>query len=184
MNQSDHQQNMAKDDDDEQKKMMHREIERQRRQEMTTLCASLRSLLPLEYIKGKRAVSEHMNGAVSYIKDLQKRIEELRVNRDELKKLLDPISFEETSSSSAPPASAVVRPCLDGFEVVVSAGIGVQALRLSRVLELLLEEGLDVISCVSTKVDGGFIHIIQTEVIGDLTILDTSALQQKLNEEI
>lgn len=39
------------DDDRESKKMKHRDIERQRRQEVSSLFKSLRSLLPFQYIQ-------------------------------------------------------------------------------------------------------------------------------------
>ncbi|OMO85924.1 hypothetical protein CCACVL1_09914 [Corchorus capsularis] len=175
--------------DDAKKKLMHREIEKQRRQEMATLYSSLRTLLPLEYIKGKRAVSDHMNGAISYIKDLQKRIEVLTAKRDELKKLSNISSgyFDQGGSSSDQsnfPSSAVVSHSVDGVEVVISTGLGPQALTLSRVLQLLLEEGLDVVSSISTRIDGGLmLHTIQSEV-GDMRYVDIARLEQKLNEEI
>ncbi|XVF54013.1 hypothetical protein PTKIN_Ptkin05aG0147600 [Pterospermum kingtungense] len=171
--------------DEDKKKSMHRDIERQRRQEMATLYASLRTLLPLEYIKGKRAISDHMNAAVSYIKDLQKRIDELSSKRDMLKKLSDSSTgFDQgMTSNDSFPSTAVVRQSLDGVEVVISTGLGAKALTLSRVIELLLEEGLDVVNCISTRIDGGLIHTIQSEV-SDLTCVDVAGLEQKLNEEI
>ncbi|KAK8657161.1 hypothetical protein V6N13_035416 [Hibiscus sabdariffa] len=171
-------------DGDDKKKSMHRDIERQRRQEMAALYASLRTLLPLEYIKGKRAISDHMNGAVGYIKDLQKRICELSSKRDELKKLSESGVFGRgMSSNDGLTSSAVVRQSLDGVEVVISTGFGARALTLSSVLKLLAEEGFGVLSCVSTRIDGGLIHTIQSEVT-DMTLVDVPRLQHKLSEEI
>ncbi|KAG2263202.1 hypothetical protein Bca52824_070281 [Brassica carinata] len=176
-------------DNMQKKKLLHRDIERQRRQEMATLFASLRDHLPLQYIKGKRAVSEHVGGAVNFIKDTETRIKELSARRDEL--------IRETCYTSNPdlartaselgnsvPASVMVQPCVSGFEVAVSSdSSGPQALPLSRVLEALQELGLEVISSLTTRVNERLIHTIRVEV-NSFGCLDLAWLQQKLVEEL
>ncbi|KAJ9164110.1 hypothetical protein P3X46_023724 [Hevea brasiliensis] len=167
------------------KRIIHRDIERRRRQEMATLYTSLRNLLPLEYIKGKRAISDHVQEAVKYTKDLQKKIEELSVRRDEMKNLsnLRVLDSEDERLNSFAPTSVMVRSCFAGVEVVINSGFGKQVLHLSRALELLLEEGLDVFSCISTRVNQRVIHTIQSKV-SYMTCIDTSELQNKLIEAI
>ncbi|CAK7337126.1 unnamed protein product [Dovyalis caffra] len=140
--------------DDHTKRILHRDIERQRRQEMTNLCTSLRNLLPLEYIKGKRAISDHMQEAVNHIKDLEKKIEELGIKRDELKNLSNLrvlVSNRENSNGCAPTCEVMIRSCLVGVEVVINGGFEEQFLH-SRMMQVLLKEGLNVINSVSAKV--------------------------------
>ncbi|OMO70009.1 hypothetical protein COLO4_28825 [Corchorus olitorius] len=172
--------------DDSKKKLMRKEIERNRRQEMASLYSSLRSLLPLECIKGKRSKSDHLNGAISYIKDLQKRIEKLSARRDELKRLYS--NIDQGSSNESSPSNVVVRQSLDGLQVVViiNTGLGAQALSLSRVLRLLLEDGLNVVSCISTRIDGGLVHTIQCEAnnMKSVDVHIPGLLEHKLHEEI
>ncbi|KAF2591298.1 hypothetical protein F2Q70_00039664, partial [Brassica cretica] len=178
------------DDNKKKKKLLHRDIERQRRQEMATLYASLRSHLPLQYIKGKRAVADHVNAAVGFIKDTETRIKELSARRDEL-------SGEQTCQRSDPdlartgfelgksdPASLIVQPCVNGFEVAVSSNSsGPDALPLSRVLEALQELGLEVINSLTTRVNERLMHTIQVEV-NTFGCLDLAWLQQKLVEDL
>lgn len=187
------------------KKMVHREIERQRRQEMATLHASLRSLLPLPFIRvrqliihiciyistfpflflflivyvlvrvisiivillefqGKRSMSDQMNEAVNYINHLQKNIKELSEKRDKLKKKVAINSSLESRENKHESCGFTVRQNSSGAVGIEISGLSEEGVSLSKLLELLLEEGLEVFCCLSTKVDGRLLHSLQCEV--------------------
>ncbi|KAG8381431.1 hypothetical protein BUALT_Bualt06G0121300 [Buddleja alternifolia] len=148
-----------------------KEIERQRRKEMSGLYASLRPLLPLEYVKGKRSVSDHMHQAVNYIKHMQNNIEELQKKRDRLKKLSNHpsssnIDAEDQNLTINDPLNCVnVNLCLDGVEILIRSSLNEEAgFPLSKVLLDLIERGHNVISCVSTRANEQSLHKIQIEV--------------------
>lgn len=112
-------------------------------------------------------MSDHMNQAVIYIKDMQNRVGELSEKRDKLKRLSNSCS----STSFAPPNclrledTVTVRPCMGAsVEVVISTALR-QGLPLSNVLQALIAEGLSIFNCISTKVDQRLLHTIVSEVI-------------------
>ncbi|KAG6390158.1 hypothetical protein SASPL_151640 [Salvia splendens] len=154
------------------KKSAHRFIEKQRRQEMSTLYASLRSLLPLEYIKGKRTVSDHMHQAANYINDTKKKIEEMKRRRESLRNVDQKYSNGRDSSSYC----VKINLFRDGFEILISSK---ESFPLSTVLENLINQNLDVVNCVCSRGDGCYLHKIHVE-INEFTSIDLSELQEKL----
>lgn len=122
-------------------------------------------------LQGKRAISDHMKEAVTYIKHLQNKIKELSAERHKLKELstsniaLEP---ESGTSTASPPSYVLVRPCSGGVEIMVNSSLKEQGLPLSRALQVLLEKGLAVYSCVSSKVDERLIYTIHAEVLTPL----------------
>ncbi|KAG7591426.1 Myc-type basic helix-loop-helix (bHLH) domain [Arabidopsis thaliana x Arabidopsis arenosa] len=91
------------DDEPKNKRAKHKELERQRRQEITSLFKNLRYLLPSQYTKGKRSASDHVLEAVNYIKDLQKKIKDALFDRtrDRSKLLLQTRIFSLKCSSTS-----------------------------------------------------------------------------------
>ncbi|XP_009804982.1 transcription factor bHLH118-like [Nicotiana tabacum] len=178
---------VEKTSDDKQKKVMHREIERQRRQEMATLYASLRQQLPLEIIKGKRSTSEHILEAANYIEYLQKNVRNLEDKREKLNKTSNSSNLDYTksgrssTSDSSSSTNVTVKQCLDGMEILVNCGVESEGFRLSRVLEVLLQEGLNIVNCSCTKTSTSLLHTIRTEVASQARI-DVHVIQQKLSD--
>ncbi|CAI9302342.1 unnamed protein product [Lactuca saligna] len=163
------------EDDQTQKKMVHREMERQRRQEMSQLYASLRGLLPIEFVKGNRSVSDHMNQAVHYIKQKEENIKEISTKRDRLKK-----PFDTNESSMNQLSNTVsVKFCNGGVEILINSCSIEEGFALSQVLDAVMEEGLNIVSCSSTKVNNRLLHSIRSEV-SEKAFIDPLMLQQRL----
>ncbi|KAL7107228.1 hypothetical protein ACP275_06G041100 [Erythranthe tilingii] len=173
----------------ESKKSAHRDIERQRRQEMSLLYSSLRSLLPLEYVKGKRAVSDHMHQAVNYIKHMQMKIEEMRIKREKLNKLSNNVSETRGDRVIIEAANSSPTYCV---KINLSNGGGINEILISsssfdkrsfspsKVFDKLLKRGFNVISFVSTRVDKLFLHKFQIEENDFTSNIDLTKLEEEL----
>ncbi|KAK4732238.1 hypothetical protein R3W88_025226 [Solanum pinnatisectum] len=169
------------------KKAMHRNIERHRRREMGNLVTSLRSLIPIEFIKGKRSASDHMHAAVNYIKYLQKNIQELDNTRKNI------ISLDDQNKSSTIINTfqqnnncVTVNKCEDGMEILINVNNShnEEIFSLSKVLRWLLEEGLNVVSCDNSKQDERTLIRIQCQVSDISSGLTVVGLQKKLTDVI
>ncbi|XP_047941892.1 transcription factor bHLH36-like [Salvia hispanica] len=164
------------------KKKLHKEIERQRRKEMAALYDSLRSVLPSNSIKGLRSASDQIAEATKYIRYMQNKVRQLKVKRDKMMKSAENNKKGLLSSSKGLPITVRVQRCTGSAEVLIFATAEGRSLRLSSILQLLVEEGLNVVDCNCTKFDGRLHCTIQCEE--GRPSIDLQTLQVKLTSNI
>ncbi|ERN14606.1 transcription factor bHLH36 [Amborella trichopoda] len=165
------------------RKMSHREVERQRRHEMATLCVSLRSLLPHEYLKGKRSISDQVTQASSYIAHKQKKIRELIEVRDDLRRGCECKHSVLPDISCGMVEKLEVRELGEGVEVVMGGLSREGGRRCMSCLVGAMEEsiGLDVVSCSSSSRGDQWFHVVQsTRKVSGGTEVDIREIKRKL----
>ncbi|KAL2902292.1 hypothetical protein RDABS01_027375 [Bienertia sinuspersici] len=140
-------------------KMLHKEVERQRRLEMSSLHTSLKSLLPLEYTKGKRSITDHLEETVKYINEMQRKMQVLIDQRDGLRK--EVLTFKKQEHDVI---VNVFKGCLEVIVSTTYGDDGEQGLPLSKVLQCLVKEGLDVVNSISKRVNNNIVHSIHAQV--------------------
>ncbi|KAK4748581.1 hypothetical protein SAY87_015167 [Trapa incisa] len=157
---------------------------------MASLYGSLRSHLPVELLKGKRSISDHIHQAVRYIENRQSNIQELVAKRDKLKRMSESektdgpelADREEDPRTRRPSYIGGIEPCAGGIEITISIDPP-HGTALSKVIGFLIHEEMDVISCTSTTLNGRLFHCIKSEVTtgnNKSSAYDLSELKNKL----
>lgn len=106
-----------------------------------------------------------MEEAANYIKQMHTKIEESRSHRDNLKKKLYNSSSSRENDESfegGGDSCVAIHKVMDGLEILINTRS--QEPELSRLLSELVETQLDVVSCVSTRTKGGFLHKLEVQV--------------------
>lgn len=112
-----------------------------------------------------------MHEAANYIIHMEGNIKELNQRRDKLKNVWNSSGSENGSSNGVKnlPNFVTVNCGFNGVEILINCGIKEgdygYGFSLSRILVELIQTGLDVVSCISNKINGRFLYKIQTEVI-------------------
>lgn len=117
-----------------------------------------------------RSASDQIHEATKYIRNMQNKVRQLEMKRDNMKKSQENEKLgllrEKGSCSKSLPTTVAVQRCSTGVEVLVSCDVTAEGQnpRLSRILQLLLEVGLDVVECNCTTFNGRLNYMIQSQV--------------------
>ncbi|XP_061995938.1 transcription factor ORG2-like [Rosa rugosa] len=172
------------------KKLNHNASERDRRKKINNLYSSLRSLVPADHAK-KLSIPATVSRVLKYIPELQQQVEGLIQKRDEL---LSKISQQEnvvllqeekqvksTARGSRSSLSAVSTTRLSDSEVTIQISIIKSSHNfISRILQSLEEDGLELLNASSFESSGGRIFYNLHLQVDMFCRLECENLREKL----
>ena len=107
-----------------------------------------------------------MNEAANYIKHMQNNIKELGAKRDEMKKISNHCNNMENNHAGLHTSCNFTIHENNGIMgIEITSGFREEKPKISKLLQFLTEEGLEVVSFFSTEVNGRLLHSVQCEVI-------------------
>ncbi|XP_030521624.1 transcription factor bHLH162-like isoform X2 [Rhodamnia argentea] len=179
---------------DQSAKVERKTVEKNRRIRMKALCSKLASLIPQHHIStSKESLSQQdlLDQAVPYIKQLKERIEELKLRKEQAVLLSKGI---DTSSSLTLPDGenaqlGLVLPVFElrdddlGLEVILISGRR-KNFTLYEVINILEEEGAEVVSASFSVMGDKIFHTLHAKVRLCRVGVDTTRVRERLKELI
>lgn len=139
--------------------------------------------------QGKRSVSDHLTEATRYIKDLEKNVKEQGEKRDNLKHSFSSLenqinnkrdnfqcssstSTTTSASSSTSDYNVSIHKFSRTIQIEITAGVEDEdPYPISKILKLLAQQGFDVVSCVTSKLNQRWIYVIYCEVYTNFILI-------------
>ncbi|XP_047319397.1 transcription factor bHLH167-like [Impatiens glandulifera] len=165
--------------------MDRKTVERNRRINMKSLFSKLTSLIPPDphshLSKVSHSQEEQIDRATAYINELSQNVAELKQTKERITR--DKKAYVENSMSSILRPNIQLKESDSTLEVIIVSGM-IRSFMLSQVIDILEDEGAEVVSAnISTK---GFniFHIIHAQVKVCRIGVETSRIYQRLQQLI
>ncbi|KAG6589225.1 Transcription factor bHLH, partial [Cucurbita argyrosperma subsp. argyrosperma] len=164
-------------------KIERRIVEKNRRNQMKTLCSQLNSLLPNQDSKEiSLALPDQIDEAVKYIKELEKKVNLAKEKKEKLEgKNKSSMNIESSSSSSSSSASPQLKIHQSGrsLEIILSSGLDNQYL-FSETISILQEEGVEVVNASFSVSGSSVFQTFHAQLEGSMIEFEAAKVTERL----
>ncbi|XP_023531689.1 transcription factor bHLH162-like [Cucurbita pepo subsp. pepo] len=161
-------------------KIERRIVEKNRRNQMKTLCSQLNSLLPNQDSKEiSLALPDQIDEAVKYIKELEKKVNLAKEKKEKLEgKNKSSMNIESSSSSSASP-QLKIHQSGRSLEIILSSGLDNQYL-FSETISILQEEGVEVVNASFSVSGSSVFQTFHAQLEGSMIEFEAAKVTERL----